>query len=145
MKNVILGLATMLACTACVPESALPGVSFEWFNLSTSEIWVTEVVGLPEEASPGRLMPSRTEDPLERSTCVFGGQVRISDRIGLVWKDNGKEGWSGGLKIPGSIPSGVTHNVEFKRDELGLPAKLQRGKVRLTYLGNEKWRITLLN
>ncbi|NMC83032.1 MAG: hypothetical protein GYA63_09290 [Armatimonadetes bacterium] len=145
MRNIIISLVTMFACAACAPGSALTEVRFEWFNLSTNEIWVTEVPGLPEEASPGRLTPSRAEDPLGSKTSVFTERVRITDRIRLVWKDNGKEGWSGGLKIPGSIPPGVTHKVEFKRDELGLPAKLQRGKVRLTYLGNEKWRITLLN
>ena len=145
MKNIILALAVALACAGCAKGSGLPEVHFEWFNLSTNEIWVTDVIGLPEDASPGRLTPNRSEDRLETSESVFSETVRIKDRITIKWKDNGKEGWPGGLKIPGSIPPGVAHQVEFKRHDLGLPAKTANAKIRFTYLGNGKWRVKLLD
>jgi len=89
-------------------------------------------------------MPSHAEDQLETTVSVFSETVRIKDRITIMWRDNGNEGWPGGLKIPGSIPPGVAHQVEFKREDLGLPSKMNAGKVRFTYLGNDKWRVKLL-
>ena len=144
MKNMILSLVVALVCVDCANGAGLPEVTFEWFNLSTNQIWVTDVSGLPPEASPGRLMPSHTESQLDRSASVFSETVRIKDRITIKWKDNGKEGWPGGLKIPGSIPPGVAHQAEFQRAELGLPAKLKNAKIRFTYLGKDKWRVTRL-
>jgi hypothetical protein len=144
MKNIILGLVVGLACAGCENGSGLPEVHFEWFNLSTNLIWVTDVIGLAPEASPGRLMPSHAETQLETIESVFSETVRIKDRITIKWKDNGNEGWPGGLKTPGSIPPGGAHQAEFKREDLGIPAKLSSGKIRFTYLGNEKWRVKLL-
>ena len=144
MKNIILGLAAALAYTCSSNGSGLPEVTFEYFNLSTNEIWVIGVSGLPPDAAPGRLLPSREESALYVTASVFSETVRIKDRIAIMWKDNGKEGWPGGLKIPGSIPPGVAHQVEFKRKDLGLPPKMKDGKVLFTYLGNEKWRVTIL-
>lgn len=142
MRNIILSLAMTLVCVGC--GAGLPEVTFEYFNLSTNEIWLTDVTGLPLDATPGRLIPSKEEVPLEVKASVFSETVRINDRITIKWKDNGKEGWPGGLKIPGSIPPGAAHQAEFKREDLGVPAKLSSGKIRFTYLGNEKWRVRLL-
>jgi hypothetical protein len=144
MKSVILGLVVTLVCAGCANGGGLPDVHFEWFNLSTNQIWVTGVTGLPPEALPGRLMPSHAEDQLEASESVFSETVRIKDRITITWRDNGAQGWPGGLKTPGSVPPGTTHQAELKRDELGIPAKLSSGKIRFTYLGNDKWRVKLL-
>jgi hypothetical protein len=71
MKIIILVLMTTLTLVGCGKGSNLPEVTFEWFNLDTNQIWVTDVIGLPAEASPGRLMPSRAEDQLETSSSVF--------------------------------------------------------------------------
>lgn len=71
MKISILVLMTTLTLVGCGRGSNLPEVTFEWFNLGTNQIWVTDVIGLPAEASPGRLMPSRAEDQLETSSSVF--------------------------------------------------------------------------
>jgi len=128
-----------VGCGAGVPE-----VTFKYFNLNTNEIWITEVIGLPLDATPGRLIPSREEIPLEVKASVFSETVHIKDWITIKWKDNGKEGWSGGLKIPGSIPPGEAHQAEFKREDLGILATLSSGKIRFTYLGNDKWRVELL-
>jgi hypothetical protein len=67
--------------------------------------------------------------------------VRINSQITIKWRDNGKGGWPGGVNPPGSTPPGVAHEIEFKRDKLGIPAKLTSGKIRFTYLGDDKWRI----
>jgi hypothetical protein len=129
--------------------AAPPEVSFEWFNLSTNEIWVTDLVGLPAEASPGRLTPKHSEDQPERSESTFSESVRIKDRLVIKWKDNGKQGWPGGLKQvplqPPTIPPGTAHEAVFSRKDLGIPAKLSSGKIRFTYLGNDKWRIKLID
>jgi len=109
MKNIILGLAVTLACASGSNASSLPEVTFEWFNHSTNEIWVTNVIGLPAVASPGRLMPTSAEGRLETKSSTFLGRVRIRDRITVKWKDNGEQGWPGGLKKPGSTPLGAAH------------------------------------
>jgi hypothetical protein len=144
MKDIILGLAATLICVMGVEASDLPAVSFEWFNLSTNEIWVTAVIGFPKDASPGRLTPNRSENRLERSEIVISETVRIKDRITIMWKNNGALGWLGGLKTPGGVLPGTAHQVELKRDDLGIPAKLNSERIRFTYLGDDKWRVRLL-
>ena len=140
-------LMISMFCSICV--SGTPSeVSFEWFNLSTNEIWITDLVGLPAEASPGRLTPNHSENQLERSESTFSESVRIKDRLVIKWKDNGRQGWPGGLKQvplqPPAIPPGTAHEAVFKRTDLGIPAKLSSGKIRFTYLGNDQWRIKLV-
>ena len=119
-------------------------VTFEWFNLSTNEIWVTDAVGLPPEACAGRLMPSHAEAQLNVKASEFLDAVGIKDRIKIAWKDNGEGGWPGGLAVPGSIPPGTAHEVELRRADLGMPAKLHSGRVRLTYLGANTWRVRMI-
>lgn len=147
-KVIMMSLVLVLMGLSCtIPQVAVPReVSFEWFNLSTNQIWVTNVSGLPLEASPGRLMPSHAEDRLESSQSVFAEVIRIGDRIVIKWKDNGTQGFSGYARSgsPGNDPPGVANQAEFKRDELALPAKTGNAKIRFTYLGNDKWRIKLL-
>lgn len=120
--------------------SELPDVSFEWFNLSTNQIWVVEVVGLPPEASCGRLMPSKGENPLEGATSVFSETLDIKRKLTIVWKDAGTNGFQR-LKPPALSPPGVEHRLELKRDDLGIPPRITNGKIRFTYLGNEQWRV----
>src|SRR6266496_1782429 len=124
IKNMFLALVAALACAGCANTSAISQVTFEYFNLSTNEIWVTEVSGLPPGATPGRLMPSRGENPLEVTASVFSRAIHIKSNIKIVWKDGGKEGWPGGLKSGELVPAGVAHAVPFKRDQLGLPRKI---------------------
>jgi hypothetical protein len=145
MKHSTIALILVLLCAACAAEAGLKEVGFEWFNLSTNQIWVTELVGLPAQASAGRLMPSHAEDQLESSESFFPETVRVGKKIKIVWKDNGTQGWPGGLKVPESVPPGATHEAEFSRYELGIPAKLSSGKVRFTYLGDGKWRVKHLS
>ena len=143
MKRLLVILAFVPLWAGCHGLSG-GDVTFEWFNLSTNEIWVTDVVGLPPEASAGRLMPSHAEAQLEVAASQFLEPVGIKDRIKIAWKDNGKEGWPGGLAVPGSIPPGTAHQVELKRADLGIPAKLNSGRVRLTYLGTNTWRVRMI-
>ena len=147
MRNLIVCLLMIVSCSGCAGGTGLPEVTFEWFNLSTNEIWITDGAGLPPDATPGRLMPSRGESQLEVKASVFNESVRIKNQIRIVWKDNGKQGWPGGLKEvplqPPTIPPGVGHEAEFKRADLGIPAKLTHAKVRFTYLGGDKWRIKI--
>lgn len=144
MWKYVFGFLIILAFAGCAVVRGVPEVHFEWFNLGTNEIWVTDVVGLPAEASPGRLTVNRAESQLETSESIFSETVRVKDRITIKWRDNGKEGWPGGLKIPGSVPPGTAHQVEFNRGDLGIPAKMRSGKVRFTYLGEDKWRIKVI-
>jgi hypothetical protein len=141
MKRICIVSILLLLVTDCF--GALKEVTFEWFNLSTNEIFVTDTIGLPNEASPGRLTPNRTEDQLEVSGIGFSETVYIKDRIVIKWNDNGKDGFHGDFGPPGIVLPGIAHKAEFKREDLGLPAKLESGKIRFTYLGNDKWRIKL--
>src|SRR5579884_3201642 len=116
--GVCLLISMFCFCSGCAGGTP-PEVSFEWFNLSTNEIWVTDLVGLPAEASPGRLTPKHSEDQLERSESTFSESVRIKDQLVIKWKDNGKQGWPGGLKQvpmqPPTVPPGIAHEATFKR------------------------------
>ena len=143
MKRLVIALMPMLLCIWCVSCGGLREVTFEWFNLSTNEIWVVDVVGLPSEASAGRLMPSPAEEQLQVAASHFSETVRVKERIRIVWKDGGPQGWPGGLKPDELVPPGDSHQVEFKRDDLGVPAKLTHGKLRFSYLGGGKWRVKL--
>ena len=138
MKLLIIILALVPLWTGCGGGG---DVSFEWFNLGTNEIWVTEVIGLPAEASPGRLLPNHAESQLERSESTFSETVRIKDRIKIVWKDGGTRGWPGGLQSGELIPPGPSHETELDRDALGVPGNLSRGRIRFTYLGTNTWRV----
>ena len=91
MKRSIVILAAITAWAGC---SRLGGgdVTFEWFNLSTNQIWVTDLAGLPPKASVGRLMPSHAEAQLEVSASVFSEPVRVKDHIKITWKDGGAQG-----------------------------------------------------
>ncbi|HVU08599.1 MAG TPA: hypothetical protein VHG89_08675 [Verrucomicrobiae bacterium] len=140
MKNIILSFALILVGASC-SKSALLDVEFEWFNLSTNEIYVSDAIGLPVEASPGILIPVKTEDQLNTKSSIFSEAVRVKDQIAIKWNDNGTNGFHGDFELPGKILPGMAHQIEFKRDELGIPSKLTNGKVRFTYLGNDKWRI----
>ena len=116
-------------------------VTFEWFNMGPNQIWVTSIVGCPSEASPGRIMPCTVEDRLKATTSVFLIPVGIGKDITIKWKENGKDGWPGGLEVPGTIPPGQEHQAKFTRDDLGLASEMKNTRVRLTYWGNDKWRI----
>lgn len=145
MKHFAIALLSIFLCAGCVSGFGGQEVTFEYFNLSTNEIWVTDIAGLPAWASPGRLMPSHAEDALEVTASTSFETVRIKDQIKIIWKDNGQQGWPGGLKPGELVPAGITHEAQFKRDDLGIPAKLKNGKIRFTYLGNDKWRVKLLS
>ena len=127
MKHSILLLVFALLYGCCLNVLGGQEVKFEYFNLSTNIIKVTNIVGLPPTATPGVLVPSLAEDELKVAASVFNDSVRIAERIKIVWKENDR-----------------SHTLELKRDGLGIPAELKNGKVRFTYLGEEKWRVKLL-
>ena len=138
MKIILAGIFSILFCGSC---SALPEVEFIYFNLSTNEIWIERVLGLPSEASPGRLGPAKGKDRPSEKSMTFFETVRVADKLKIIWKDNGPQGWPGGGK-PGDLSRpGVVHEAEFKRDDLKIPARMKSGKVRFTFLGNDKWSV----
>ncbi len=115
-------------------------VDFVYFNLSSNEIWITEITGLPPEASPGRLAPVPDEGPLSVKGCGFFEPVRTGSKIKLIWEDGGVEGWPGGNYV-NKTP---LREMMWTREELGIPATIRSGKLRFTYLGDDKWRVTLI-
>jgi len=143
LRDTTLALLVALAASGCGYRNR-GEVEFEWYNLGTNEIYVTEVIGLPLEATPGRLGPDPAEDRLHVASSVLFESIQIPDQLTILWKDNGKEGWPGGIEPPGSDPPGKTHRFELRRDELGIPAKFKVGTIRFTYLGDNKWRVKLL-
>jgi hypothetical protein len=140
-KNLVLSLFAALILLGCQKVEALPNVEFEWFNLSTNEICITDATGIPPEASAGLLTPSHAEDSLESSTSHFSEIIKVKSEIKIKWNDNGTNGFHGDFELPGKILPGVAHQIELKRDDLGIPSKLTNGKIRFTYLGNDKWRV----
>ena len=142
MKIFVAGLMSILFCGGCFGAQQ---VEFLYFNLSTNEIWVTGVIGLSAGASPGRLVPVHAEDQLSEKSMTFFETMRVADQVKIVWKEGGQQGWPGGLKPGELVPPGISHELVSKRDDLKIPAKLTSGKVRFTYLGNDKWRVKLLD
>ena len=141
MKNFVAGLIVAACCVGCNSDHS--NATLEYFNLSTNEIWVTDIIGLPPNATPGRLVPSPEESQLFVAGIHFLGPLRVKERITILWVDNGAQGWPGGRPDPGSVPPGVTHQLELKREELGIASEVG-GTIRFTYLGNDKWSVTQL-
>ena len=146
MRKLIVCLVIIVSCAGCATNPGRTEARFEWYNLSTNEIWLREVVGLPSPANApdGVLIPKSAEVPHENIEAVVFETARIKNRITIKWKDNGRDGWPGGLKQPGTVPPGVSHEAEFKRANLGIPEKFRTGTVGFTYLGGDKWRVKVL-
>ena len=137
LKNYVSCIALTLCFMGCVGGGC--EVDFVFFNLSPNEIWVTQVVGLPGDASPGRLPPVPDEGRLSVKGTSYLKPVRVADKIKIVWDDGGKAGWPGG----NYTNKGTLHEMTWMRKELGIPPVMNGGKVCFTYLGNEKWRVRL--
>src|SRR2546423_14599319 len=100
MRTVIL-LFVSVICISC---RTVREVHFVYFNLSRNQIYVDDVTGLPSTASPGILVPVSDEEPLKRAESVLFDPASINPSIKIVWKE-----------------AGVLHQVEFSRQELGIP------------------------
>jgi len=126
MKAFLTSVAFTLCCVGC---SDMSEISFVYFNLSPTEIVVDSIAGLPPWASPGVLVPVRAEDQLSESrTTSLDGSIKVAPTLTIVWREGG-----------------ASHQAELKRDEVGIPAKIKKGKIRFTYLGGDKWRVKVLD
>ena len=141
MLRLILALASFALLTGC---SQRGDVVFEWFNLSTNQVWVTSVAGIPDEASCGRMMPDPVEDRLHVKASHFMEPVRVAAKIRVTWKEDTVTAWQGGLKPGDLVPPGVSHDAAFDRTQLGIPSRLSTGTIRFTYLGGGAWKIRLV-
>lgn len=139
-KKLIFILAAVFSSAGCERDGH--EVDFEYFNLSTNEVWVLGVAGLPASASPGRLMPVATESSLNVASSTYLSKVKIKDTIMIVWKENDKSDWP--QLRPGENPPGPKHQASFSRAELGIPEEIIDGRLRFTYLGLDQWRIKML-
>lgn len=125
MNTVLASVVLLVCCAGCSDTNE---VVFLYFNLSPNEIVVDSIAGLPPWASPGVLVPVHAEDQLSTSGMSSSGEtVRVAPTLKIVWHE-----------------AGALHQAGFKRDDLGIAAKMKKGKVRFTYLGGDKWRIKLL-
>src|ERR1017187_3169391 len=131
-KHLLIALAAVALLTGCHRTGQRGDVTFEWFNLSTNEIWVTDLEGLPADASCGRLTPNRAEAQLEVSASVISEPVRVGSRIKITWKDGGPRGWPGGLKPGELLPPGPSQQVGLDREALGIPPEVSSGRIRFT-------------
>lgn len=130
-KIYVAGLLLALGCAGCTQRH----VELSYFNLSNHEIWVTDVVGVPEDAPPGRLTPVPDEERLSENSSYYFQTVRIADKLRIVWREGGQQ-VSAADK---SASKGFLHAVELTREQVGVPAKVKDGEVRLTYLGKGRW------
>jgi hypothetical protein len=122
MKTLLAVAALICCCVGCID---MKEIDFVYFNLGTNEIVVDSIIGLPPWASPGVLVPSHAEDRLsEKSAISYDGPVAVPVTLKIVWHE-----------------TGMSRQAELKRDELGIPAKINKGKIRFTYLGADKWRV----
>jgi hypothetical protein len=102
-------------------------VDFVYFNLSSHEITVDDVSGLPVWATPGVLVPSSDDmNRLNEKSATGFETVRIADRIKIHWTEDGKP-----------------RQVELRRSDVSVPATLRGGRLCFTYLGDGKWRVQL--
>jgi hypothetical protein len=125
MKTFLASVALLVCCAGCFNTNE---VVFLYFNLSPNEIVVDSIAGLPPWASPGVLVPVHAEDQLSTSGMSSTGEtIRVPPTLTIVWREGG-----------------ASHQAELKRDEVGIPAKIKKGKVRFTYLGGDKWRVKVL-
>ena len=123
MKPSVLEL--LLAVFLFVGCSVMPQVDFVYFNLSGHEITVTDLSGLPRNAQPGVLVAVQDDtNRLNEKSVTFSESVRITDAIKIVWDENG-----------------ASRTFEARRADLGLPTLLDSGQIRLSYLGDGKWRV----
>ena len=119
-------IVVVLTFAGCTQRNQLPDVSFVYFNLSSSEIWVENIAGLPRAATPGRLMPVRSEiNVLEETSIHLWELVHFAEQIKITWRE-----------------SNTVHVVKMNRASLGLPAETSNAKFRFTYLGNDVWRVS---
>ena len=125
MKILWASAALMFWCAGCFE---MKEVDLVYFNLGPNEIFVDSIEGLPSWAAPGYLVPAQAEDPLSRTGATsFDNPVHVSATLKIFWREGGK-----------------LHKAEFKRDEVGIPETIKKGKVRFTYLGGDKWRVKVL-
>jgi hypothetical protein len=104
-------------------------VDFVYFNLSTNEIRVTDVAGLPRDMTPGVLVPVADDtNRLNESSATCWESVSVGDAIKITWTE-----------------SGTSRQFEAKRAELSIPARLDGGQVRFTYRGRGQWRIRFVD
>src|ERR1017187_2524023 len=97
-------------------------VDFVYFNLSGHEITVDDVSGLPVWATPGVLVPSSDDtNQLNEKSATGFETVRIADRIGIHWTEDGK-----------------LRQLELRRSDVAVPATLRGGRLCFTYLGDGK-------
>jgi hypothetical protein len=126
MKRHIMILVSLVLFAGCVIGQGRKEISFEWFNLSVFRIKVVDVGGMPPNVMPGVLSPSPNEI-LPTKTSIAYGPVHIKNLVKIIWQEDG-----------------VSHETEMKRDDLKIPAILTDGTVRFTYLGDDKWRVSLI-
>lgn len=95
--------------------------SFDWVNDSTRTIAVEEVAGFSELVEPGKLRPGAGPDSVGLN---FGDPVEVEPEIVIRWKTGDEH-----------------HEQTFKRDECGLPRRLNAVTIRFTYQMDGRWRI----
>lgn len=127
MKSILTSVAFIFCHMGSVGCYAMREVDFVYVNLSENEIIVDSIDGLPPWVTPGVLVSSHAEDRLsEKSMTMLGGPVEISPVLKIVWREGE-----------------ALHHAKLTRDDLGMPAKIRTGKIRFTYLGGDKWRVTI--
>lgn len=126
IKNKLLAGILAVACSGC--GSDMREVSFVYFNLSTNTIEVLDIGGIPPDATPGILTPTHSEtNRLEEAGTSIWRAVHIANQIKIRWQEGGD-----------------SHELDLSRDDLGIPAVLDGGKVQFSYLGDGKWRVRRL-
>jgi hypothetical protein len=117
---------TAITAVLLIGCSNVKPVQFAYCNLSTNEISVLNISGISVNVAPGYLMPSRDKTgESDQASLEFYQILEVAHLIQIVWEENG-----------------IVHQYEIDREQVSIPSKLEKGKVRFTYLGNRSWRIS---
>jgi hypothetical protein len=126
MKILATGITVTFLASGCL---GISHVDFAYFNLSGTEIYVTQIDGFPPNATPGVLMSVHDgNNKREAKAAHFFENVHIGERIAIQWQEGA-----------------TSHEVQLKREEVGLPRELMRGEIQLTYLGEDRWRVKIVH
>jgi hypothetical protein len=106
---------------------------FKWtivyfVNLTSHTLYAT-TEGIDPDPCPGVVNPGAGTTQLSANGAQFYGPVAIDDTITMLWT---------------VVGNSTTNKAEFKRDDLGMPAKVNGGKITFTFTSNCTWQITYI-
>jgi hypothetical protein len=99
--------------------------TINYVNLSNDVIWV-DIEGVYPDSSPGVLLPGTGTEQLKRKSGKYVDPVNFHDDIKITWNVEGET---------------TKKTVELKREDYGIPAKIQGGEIKIIYTASGEWEM----